>query len=227
MSRYAIIVAGGSGKRMKSAIPKQFLPLAGKPMLIHTLEVFYAFDPSIIVYLVLSKTDIHIWNTIAEQNNFLQQPMIIAGGSERFYSVKNAILQIPDTDNLVAVHDGVRPFVSQQILFDMFMIAAQKGNCIPVMDIKYSLRQKMDDGTSMGVNRNNYFEVQTPQVFPVNVLKSAYNQPYKHEFTDDASVVETLGIPIFYGEGDKQNIKITTSYDMQLAENIFKTNYTD
>ena len=215
MEKYVIIVAGGSGKRMGADIPKQFLLLAGKPVLMHTIDAFYRFDSSIHVLLVLPEAHLTYWQELCVQYKYNQPVTLVFGGAERFYSVKNAMHLVP-TDALVAVHDGVRPLVDVETIRQAFESAAEKGSGIPVIPESDSLRQLTPDG-SVGVNRADYCRVQTPQVFQSNLIKEAYNQEYTSFFTDDASVYESMGHSIALTQGNVSNLKITTPVDLTWA----------
>ena len=220
MKREVIIVAGGSGKRMGSEVPKQFILLAGKPILMHTMLRFWEFDNRIKQIVALPSDQIEHWQTLCKEYNFEVPHQIVKGGKERFFSVKNAV-DIIDTNALVAIHDGVRPFVSDKTIHHCFLAAEMYGVAIPTLPIKESLR--IIDGTkSMAVNRSNYCNVQTPQVFKGGLLREGYEQQYNISFTDDASVVEQLGYSPYLIEGNIENIKITTPLDLKLATIILE-----
>ncbi|MCD6366332.1 MAG: 2-C-methyl-D-erythritol 4-phosphate cytidylyltransferase [Bacteroidales bacterium] len=218
MKRYAIIVAGGIGKRMGTDVPKQFLPLGHKPVLIHTLDTFYRFDSQITVFLVLPEAYFDDWNVLAEQYRFSRFPVLVGGGESRFLSVKNALDIILDDNGVVLVHDGVRPLVSMQLIKTIFEATETDKAVIPVLSLTSSIREKMDNDIVRYADRNRFVAVQTPQGFNVNVLKEAYTQPFSEAFTDDASVVEKMGVDIRFVQGEQRNIKITTQADMELAE---------
>lgn len=215
--RYALIVAGGNGTRMQSNIPKQFLLLHGKPILMHTLEAFHRFDTQLTLILVLPAAQINYWKNICRQSHFDLPHSIVAGGETRFQSVKNGLERIPE-NALVAIHDGVRPFVNINTIARTFDAAVQYGAAVPVVDVVDSIRQ-IDETGNHAVNRQYYKLVQTPQTFRSNVIKSAYRQPYSPAFTDDASVVEATGQIIHLVEGNRENIKITIPQDLSWAEN--------
>lgn len=221
MTKYAIIVAGGKGTRMKSGVPKQFLLLNGKPVLFHTLECFYHFDPLLKIILVLPRKHFSYWKKLCARYKFSLPHAMVAGGSERFFSVKNGLGLVKEK-GIVAVHDGVRPLANKVTLKKCFDAAAKKGNAIPVIPITESLRQKKKKG-SVRVNRQEFFIVQTPQCFDSEILKKAYRQKYSAEFTDDASVVEKSGIKIVLTEGNPENIKITSPADLKIAELLEKS----
>ena len=216
MKYYAIIVAGGSGSRMKSDIPKQFLLLQGKPVLMHTIEAFYYSDLKPEIILVLNSEYIKLWSELITKFNFEIPVIVVNNGEQRFHSVKNA-LSIVQEDSIVAVHDAVRPIVSNELITRSFRLAAGSKAVIPAVTSKDSVRKKEGDHTK-ALNREEILLVQTPQVFQSNLLQQAYLQDYSPEFTDDASVVEKTGIKIVVTEGDYKNIKITYAEDLQLAE---------
>ena len=216
MKYYAIIVAGGSGSRMKSDIPKQFLLLQGKPVLMHTIEAFYYSDLKPEIILVLNSEYIKLWSELIIKFNFDIPVSVVNNGEQRFHSVKNA-LSIVQEDSIVAVHDAVRPIVSNELITRSFRLAAESKAVIPAVTSKDSVRKKEGDHTK-ALNRADILLVQTPQVFQSNLLQHAYLQDYSPEFTDDASVVEKTGIKIVVTEGDYKNIKITYAEDLQLAE---------
>lgn len=220
MNKYVIIVAGGSGKRMNSVTPKQFLLLNGRPVLMYTIDRFYTYDPNINIILVLPSDYIEEWEKLCKQSEFLINHKIVTGGTERFYSVLNALMEIHD-DGLIAIHDGVRPLVSIETISRCFDSADKYGNGIPCIDITESVRYIEDSG-SVSVDRSRHKLIQTPQVFFSEIIKIAYKQCFVSEFTDDASVVEKMGIKINLVEGNKENIKITTSHDLQIAEALLK-----
>ena len=216
MEKYVIIVAGGSGKRMGGEMPKQFLLVAGKPILMHTVEAFAYADEGFKFILVLPEAHFSTWNSLVAEYNFNIPVTLVAGGAERFFSVKNALAYVP-TDALVAVHDGVRPFASKETILEAFDMAAEKGAAVPVIDEVDSLR-RVQEGESQAVNRSEYKRVQTPQVFQSTILQKAYNQEFSAFFTDDASVVESIGEAITLTTGNVENIKITTPHELLLAE---------
>jgi len=213
-----VIVAGGFGKRMKSVIPKQFIKIAGKPVLMHTIDRFYHFDPNIHVVLVLPFDHIETWNRLCTEHRFTIAHEIVPGGEERFFSVKNGLEKI-NTKYLVAIHDGVRPLVSEKVIDEAFQAAEKHGGATPVVSPSESIRQK-DDSKSFPVNRDHYVLVQTPQVFRAMLIKKAYENPYQKIFTDDASVYEAAGHGIHLVNGNPENIKITMPSDLLFAEAI-------
>lgn len=215
MKKYALIVAGGKGLRMGTELPKQFLPIGGKPVLMRTLEAFYTYNSEIQIILVLPHSQQDYWKQLCREYLFLVPHTIVDGGETRFHSVKNG-LALVNTPGLVGVHDGVRPFVSQEVISCCYDLAAEKRAVIPVIDVVETVRHIEGEG-SVTVNRDDYKLVQTPQVFDAELLKQAYNQPYTPHFTDDASVVESLGIPVVLTAGNRENIKITTPFDLKIA----------
>lgn len=216
MKRSVIIVAGGSGSRMKSDQPKQFLELSGKPVLMHTLEAFYRFDSSMELIVVLPVDQIPSWEQLCLNHNFVLRHQAVVGGDTRFHSVKNGLSALSECD-LIAIHDGVRPLVSQTTINDCFAVAEKQGAAIPVLPVVESLRE----GTmvkSVSVDRSRYFSVQTPQVYHTSTLVKAYEQEYSPLFTDDASVMESAGFRVHLVEGNRENIKITHPVDLRIAE---------
>ena len=216
MEKYVIIVAGGSGKRMGGELPKQFLLVSGKPILMHTVESFARVSEDFKFILVLPEAHFSTWNALVDEYNFTIPVTLVSGGAERFFSVKNALAHVPE-GALVAVHDGVRPFASKETINEAFTLASEKGAAVPVIDEVDSLRRVLS-GASQAVNRSEYKRVQTPQVFQSTILKNAYNQEFSCAFTDDASVVESIGHSIALTTGNVENIKITTPHELLLAE---------
>ena len=216
MKQYIIIVAGGSGSRMGSTIPKQFLDLNSKPILMHTIEKMHqSLDHSEII-LALPKPEFDTWKKLCEEHQFKVNHQVVEGGNTRFESVSNALKKVNE-QSVIAVHDGVRPLVKNSVVNECMQTAQEKGTAIPVIEIEESLRQKTDSG-SVVVNRDEYLIVQTPQCFSSEVLLKAYQQDYSPTFTDDASVVEAMGIEIQLIQGNKENIKITTPEDLKKAQ---------
>ena len=215
---YIIIVAGGKGLRMGSDIPKQFLPIGGKPVLMRTLERFRQYSPSLQIILVLPKAQQDYWQKLCKEYAFDIDYQLADGGETRFHSVQNGLAKIPDNaQGVVGVHDGVRPFPSIDVIRNCYETAREKKAVIPVIPIVETVRHLKGD-TSVTVPRNEYRLVQTPQTFDIQLLKAANRQPYNEGFTDDASVVETFGFNITLVEGNRENIKITTPYDLKIAE---------
>ena len=245
---YVIIVAGGKGLRMGSDIPKQFLPIGGKPVLMRTLERFREYSPTLKIILVLPKAQQDYWKQLCEEYHFNVEYQLADGGETRFHSVQHGLALIPDeTEGVVGVHDGVRPFPSIDVIRRCYDTAREKKAVIPVIPVVETLRQiiSKDDRTnrtaeqteeggkvlqsyspcnkiSQTVPRNEYRLVQTPQTFDIQLLKAANRQPYNDGFTDDASVVESYGHAITLVEGNRENIKITTPFDITIAEALLQ-----
>ena len=215
---YIIIVAGGKGLRMGSDIPKQFLPIGGKPVLMRTLERFREYSPSIQIILVLPKAQQDYWRQLCADYHFNVEYQLADGGETRFHSVQHGLALIPDkAEGVVGVHDGVRPFPSIEVIRRCYDTAREKKAVIPVIPVVETVRQ-LEGATSFTVPRDDYRLVQTPQCFDIQLLKAANRQPYNDGFTDDASVVEAYGFDITLVEGNGENIKITTPYDLKIAE---------
>lgn len=216
---YIIIVAGGKGLRMGGDIPKQFLPVGGIPVLMRTMMRFHEYSPELQIILVLPKTQQEYWNSLCRQHQFNIPYMLADGGKTRFHSVQNGLALVPDdTDGVVGVHDGVRPFVSVETIARCYDEARQSGAVVPVIPVVETVRHLDADGVSHTVPRDEYRLVQTPQCFSIQLLKAANKQPYNDGFTDDASVVESFGHEIRLVEGNRENIKLTTPGDMKMAE---------
>ena len=222
-NKYVIIVAGGKGLRMGGDIPKQFMLLEGRPVLMHTIRAFYDYDPEIRIILVLPYEQTTYWKTLCNDYNFSVPHRIVSGGETRFHSVKNGLSLInkelnENTNVLIGVHDGVRPLVDQKLITRVYEQSELKGAAYPVIPVIDSMRRGI-----VPVDRSQYFLVQTPQVFRADILIEAYKQEYKTEFTDDVSVVEVSGIccPATV-EGSRENIKITTPVDLVVAQALIK-----
>ncbi len=216
MKKHIIIVAGGKGLRMGGEIPKQFLPIGGKPVLMRTIEAFHQYDNTIHVVLVLPVSQQAYWKELCQEYHFELPHEVADGGETRFHSVMNG-LALVDGEGLVGVHDGVRPFVSQEVIARCYAEAGTKKAVIPVIGVVETVR-RLEGADSVTVPRDQYKLVQTPQVFDVALLQRAYQQMYTEMFTDDASVVEALGEKVFLVEGNRENIKLTTPFDLKLAE---------
>lgn len=215
---YIIIVAGGKGLRMGSDIPKQFLPIGGKPVLMRTLERFREYSKDIQIILVLPEAQQAYWHQLCEEYHFDVEYTLANGGQTRFHSVQNGLAKVPDDAiGVVGVHDGVRPFPSIEVIRNCYTTAREKKAVIPVIPVVETVRH-LDGDSSMTVPRDAYRLVQTPQTFDIQLLKAANRQPYNDGFTDDASVVEAFGYDITLVEGNRENIKITTPYDLKIAE---------
>lgn len=215
MKKYVIIVAGGKGLRMGGDLPKQFLPIGGKPVLMHTLEVFRKYDATLQIILVLPREQQHFWKQLCEEHHFAVEHTVADGGETRFHSVKSG-LALVQSPGLVGVHDGVRPFVSIEVIGSCYDLAEQHKAVIPVIDVVETVRHLTDAGSET-VNRNDYKLVQTPQVFDTELLQKAYAQEFTPFFTDDASVVEAMGVPVHLAKGNRENIKITTPFDLKVG----------
>lgn len=218
MNRFALILAGGTGTRMKTGIPKQFIPINGLPVLMHSFKRFRDFDPKMQLIAVLPEEHIPLWKDLCTEFKFGIEHQIVRGGKERFFSVKNGLQHVND-DALVAIHDGVRPMVSQETIKRVFDTAKQKGNAIPCVPLTQSLRQLTPDG-SKSKPREEHRLIQTPQCFNSTLIKRAYEADYLQHFTDDASVLEHSGHPIHLVEGNHENIKITLPMDIRIAESL-------
>lgn len=221
MEKYAIIVAGGKGLRMGGEVPKQFLPVAGLPVLMRTIKRFHAYDPTLKIILVLPKEQQAYWLRLCEEYQFTDDYQLADGGATRFQSSKNGLQLIPDNaDGYVAIHDGVRPFVSIDTILRCFEATLTSQAVIPVLNVNDTLRHISQDGSGENVQRSEYRLVQTPQVFDISLVKRAYQQEENDGFTDDASVVESLGQKVEMVEGNRENIKLTTPFDLKVAEVI-------
>lgn len=257
MKKYVLIVAGGKGLRMGGDLPKQFIPMEGKPLLMHTLEAFYRWDASARIILVLPEDHQPYWKMLCREIGCPVPHRIVTGGETRFHSVRNGLTFLAATygraaaDRVrderaapatagttapsvaletggdrpepfyIAVHDGVRPFVAPGVITACFEEAVRSGAAVPVLPMIDSLRESEGNG-SRPVDRSRYFAVQTPQVFDGRLLLKAYAAPYDPSFTDDASVVEALGVPVGMVEGNRENIKITTPFDLLIAGALLK-----
>lgn len=233
---YIIIVAGGKGLRMGTDIPKQFLPVKGLPVLMRTIKRFREYSESIGIILVLPEEQQGYWKQLCERYAFNERYVIANGGETRFHSVNNGLALIPDDScGVVGVHDGVRPFASVEVIKRCFDEAREKRAVIPVVPVVETLRHIKDsadeamkgDKAAIGlptdtetVPRDRYMLVQTPQTFDIQLLKRAYKQPYTSAFTDDASVVEAMGHSVAVTPGNRENIKITTPFDLKISETL-------
>lgn len=217
MREVVIIVAGGKGLRMGSDLPKQFLPVAGKPVLMRTIEAFHAYSRQLEIVVVLPQSQQAYWHSLCRELGFEVPHTVVDGGDTRFHSVQHGLARV-QLPALVAVHDGVRPFVSTEVIARCFRMAATHRAVVPVWGVVETLRRVDADGRSLTVPRDAYRLVQTPQVFDAALLKQAYDQPYCQDFTDDASVVEAMGVPVSLVEGNRENIKLTTPFDLKVAE---------
>ncbi len=222
MKRGVIIVAGGSGYRMKNDLPKQYIDLAGKPVIVHTLERFICFDPYMKIVLVLAEDHQRFWNNLSDSYDYNSRITMAPGGETRYESVKNG-LQLVEDGLIIGIHDAVRPLVSQDTLKRCYKVAAEKGSCIPVQEVEETIRAVDLQGHSLHLDRSTLRRVQTPQVFKSEMIRKAYQEPYKPEFTDDASVFESYYDQVSMVEGNRENIKITTPMDLQLAEVLIRS----
>ncbi|MCU0397875.1 MAG: 2-C-methyl-D-erythritol 4-phosphate cytidylyltransferase [Cyclobacteriaceae bacterium] len=227
-NEYALIVAGGKGTRIKSVLPKQFLELDGLPILMHTINAFYRYSPSITIVLVLPEDDFSTWKNLCQKHEFRRPLTLQKGGESRFQSVRNG-LDLIETDGLVAIHDGVRPLVSEDIIGASFRLAAVHGSAVAAVRLKESIRMTDQDNTK-SMDRSRFRLIQTPQTFRVSLIKQAYQIKEDPSLTDDASVAERSGHIISLFEGSYENIKITTPEDLIVAEalmNARKKNKTE
>jgi 2-C-methyl-D-erythritol 4-phosphate cytidylyltransferase len=215
-NEYALIVAGGKGTRIKTKLPKQFLELKGKPILLHTLEAFIRYSENVKIVLVLPEDDFEIWESICKKFNFNKPIILQKGGETRFQSVKNGLSKI-EGPGLVAIHDGVRPLVSEDIIGASFRLAAVHQSAVSAVRLKDSIRITDQDNTK-AVDRSRYRLIQTPQTFDIDLIKQAYLIKEDVSLTDDASVAERSGHVISLFEGSYENIKITTAEDLIMAE---------
>ena len=217
---YVIVVAGGKGLRMGSDIPKQFLPISGKPVLMRTLERFHEYSAELQIILVLPEAQQDYWQELCKEYHFEVEYLLANGGQTRFHSVQNGLALVPNgAEGVVGVHDGVRPFPSVDVIRNCFETARTAKAVIPVIPVVETVRH-LEGDSSVTVPRSDYRLVQTPQTFDIQLLKAANRQPYNDGFTDDASVVESYGHTITLVEGNRENIKITTPYDIVVAEAI-------
>lgn len=215
---YAVIVAGGKGLRMGASIPKQFLPVNGLPILMLTIKRFREYDGALKIILVLPKEQHEYWNELCKNYHFTDAYAVVEGGETRFHSVRNGLAAIPDdTQGVVGIHDGVRPFPSVEVIRACYETARTAKAVIPVVPVVETVRHIVAGGKTETVDRADYRLVQTPQTFDIQMLKQAYAQPYRDCFTDDASVVESAGHEVTLIEGNRDNIKITTPFDLRIA----------
>ena len=235
MKKYALIVAGGKGLRMGGEVPKQFICLEGKPILMWTLEAFHRYDHDLQLIVVLPHDQRSYWEALCREHHFTLPHRIADGGDTRFHSVSNGLAltlepsapmnqpsPMEAEESLIAVHDGVRPFVSQEVLDRCFRAAEEHEAVIPVIPVIDTLRHITQQEESVTVSRSEYRLVQTPQVFQGRLLHRAYSQPYREEFTDDDSVVESLGVPVTLVEGNRENIKLTTPFDLTIGSALLR-----
>ena len=218
MKKSVVIVAGGKGVRFGGELPKQFIPMNNKPVLMHTIDAFYSCDKSFNIIVVLPENHISLWSDLCNKYSFTTPHKIVKGGASRWESVKNGLSCI-ESNSIVGIHDGVRPLVSANLINKLYIEAEYNGAVIPTIKVTDSLRVlDKTNQHSFAVDREQYRAVQTPQVFKSDIIKEAYNMPYKETFTDDASVVEEYGVTIKIVEGEDMNIKITSEKDLSIAE---------
>ncbi len=218
---YALIVAGGKGTRIKSKLPKQFLELNGIPILLHTIEAFFRYSDEIQIILVLPENDFPIWESICERFQFTKTVLLQKGGDTRFQSVKNGLDKI-EGPGCVAIHDGVRPLVSEDIIGASFRLAAVHQSAVAAVRLKESIRMT-DQDTTKSMDRSRFRLIQTPQTFNIELIKKAYHIKEDASLTDDASVAERSGHLISLFEGSYENIKITTPEDLIVAEALLNS----
>jgi len=241
----AIIVAGGKGLRLPGDTPKQFLPIGGLPVIMHTINAFYAYDPSIEIILVLPTSDFPRWEELCRRYAFHKPLRLVSGGQTRYHSVKNGLAHVVGP-GIVAVHDGVRPLITTVIIARSFEVARKSGSAVTAVSLKESIREIFDtsvdpasdpdltviegksgDGfrhqSSKALDRSRYRLMQTPQTFDIALLQSAYSASQDDSVTDDASVMEMAGHAITLVEGSYENLKITTPEDLVVAEAILKS----
>lgn len=221
MKKAVVIVAGGSGTRMGASVPKQFLELNGQPILMHTIRRFYEFDPLIQIIVTVPAQERERWEQLCVQNNFDILHSIVNGGASRTESVRNGLARVDD-DCIVGIHDGVRPFVSKELLTRCYNEAFRNNNAIPAIPVNETLRH-VEGETNVTVDRQHFRLIQTPQCFDAVLLKRAYANSGKKEFTDDASVIEAIGERVHLCEGERSNIKITVPADLIIGEAILRT----
>ena len=221
MKTYAVIVAGGSGQRMGSSLPKQFLPLCGKPVLWHTLNTFFQAINDIRIILVLPLSHLPYGQELRDSFEQSSQISVVEGGSSRYDSVKSGLSLIRE-QSIVFVHDGVRCLLTTSLIKRCYETALSKGNATPAVASKDSVRIVSDSG-NMVADRNNVQLIQTPQVFLSDIILKAFEQPYQERFTDEATVVESSGTAIILVPGEHENIKITNPIDLLIAEKVLES----
>jgi 2-C-methyl-D-erythritol 4-phosphate cytidylyltransferase len=221
MQEHVIIVAGGSGKRIKANIPKQYLDVNGKPLIVYTIEKFFAYNAGIKMYVVAHKDYLHYMNELLKKHFPDKEIQSTTGGDTRFESVKKGLALIESSNAVVGIHDAARPMVSVDTIKRCYEMASLKGNAIPVVDVNESMRV-VENNSNKAVNRSNYRVIQTPQCFNVAAIKKAFEQDYSSLFTDDATVLERSGEKINLVDGNTENIKITHDRDLILAQHLLK-----
>jgi len=227
MKNSAIIVAGGSGTRMGAPLPKQYLEIGGKPILMHTLLRFHEFSSELNLILVIPMSDTDLWTNLCEKHNFSVPHKVVVGGNSRFQSVKNGLNALEAGQELVAIHDGVRPFVSVKVIKNSFDEAAISGSAIAVVPLKDSIRKVKEEGASIFQDRQHFRLVQTPQTFQVSKILRAFDTEERPIFTDDATVYEDMGWEVSLIPGNPENIKITTPEDLDYADYLLKKSTDD
>ncbi len=225
MDNFAIIVAGGTGTRMETETPKQFLLLAGKPLLMHSMEAFFQFDEKITIIVSLHPDYMKQWMHLCAEYDFHIPHFLVPGGSSRFHSVQNALGKVPGS-GLVAVHDAARPLITVSLIRRIFKAAANRGNAIPCVTVNETVRS-MEGGSVKLLDRSLLRITQTPEVFECSLLKNAYEQPYQPGFTDDGSLLEARGMQVHLVDGDPVNIKITLPGDVEIAEVLLRRRITE
>lgn len=220
MQEYALIVAGGTGTRMRSAVVKQFLPINGMPVLMHTINAFKKYSPAISIVLVLPESQQSHWKELCNINNFDVPHKLVKGGESRFQSVKNGLEVLPE-EGLVSIHDGVRPLVNENTIGASFRIASIHGSAVAAVRLKESIRV-VDQDKTKAIDRSKYRMIQTPQTFQLGLIKEAYKIKEDDSLTDDASVAERSGHQISLFEGTYDNIKITTPEDLPIVEALME-----
>jgi 2-C-methyl-D-erythritol 4-phosphate cytidylyltransferase len=202
-------------------VPKQFALVAGRPVLMHTIARFHEADPLLGIIVVLPADQHEYWNDLCREHDFRIEHTVVSGGETRFHSSQNGLRAIPDdVDGVVGIHDGVRPFVSVEVIRRCYAEARRSGSAIPVVPVVDTLRIVGEGNGSHNVDRSQFRAVQTPQVFSIGLLREAFRQQWRPEFTDDASVVEGIGVKIGMVEGNRENVKLTTPLDMLVAEEL-------
>lgn len=224
MQKSVVIVAGGAGLRMGSEVPKQFIIIGTRPILMHTITAFYEYDEDINIVLVLPQSQFVYWDELCQKHNFTIKHKVVMGGDSRFQSVKNGLNTIENTTNgLVAIHDGVRPFIDNDIIENSFQAAEKYGNGIVAVKLKDSIRIEQENGSNKAFDRSKCHLIQTPQTFKVALIQKAFQQQESDLFTDDATVLEGIGEQIHLVEGSYKNIKITTKEDLLIARAFLET----
>lgn len=220
MKKYIVILAGGSGKRLGHEIPKQFIEIEGLPIIMHTINRFTSTCNNADYILALNEDHLQLWKNLCNKYSFKFDGKIVKGGKERFFSSRNALNAIEDNFSITAIHDAVRPFITKKVIEEGFLEAQQHDAVVPVMPVIPTIRKKLINDANLGVDRDNYFIVQTPQIFKTSVIKKAYQLNYHHSFHDDATVAESIGTKINLIKGNEENVKITTRTDLLLAKNL-------